>query len=299
MKPYLKKQITELEWKDKRLLMQEFLLEASRRAMEEVGETEQLYTPIMDYWTAATERKRRGVTGLTSGIENFDHISGGLDPEELIIITGETGIGKTNLAMNIMANVAASGSPVLFFSLEMSQLEVTHRFQGLYRTDQDAAAHPIFLYSAKMDVTVDTLRAAIKSAVTVHGVKLVCIDHLHYFTKSASDYREQLEIITREVKLMAREFQIPIILIAHTRKLTGTNTRPMLSDIKDTSGVAQDADQVVIVWKEQRDRENKILRFDVAKNRLKGNCAEGKLKITQDYKLIPCYEQENIADYAY
>lgn len=247
--------------------------------------------PLMDFYDEAkrTMRVKGILSGLSSGLPTLDFINGGFDKQELIIVTGETGIGKTNLAMNALFHIAQRDVPVLFFTMEMSTVEVVQRFIGFDNESGSVAAKPIHFYADPRGVDIHTLRASIRYSVKELGVEIVVIDHLHYFAKKAENNREELEIICREIKTMAREYDVPIILIAHTRRLPGNQTRPYLSDIKDTSSIAQDADQVIIVWKDTRSsdpEERWTLHFEVAKNRLKGKCEDARFKISKNYLLV-------------
>lgn len=266
--------------------------EAVEEMRRELGIVEKpQISPMSDFFQEAMDRMRtKGIiSGISTGLPTLDDIDGGLDPEELVVVTGETGMGKTNLAMNVLYHVADKGIPVLFFTLEMSKVEVVQRFYQLHGERDSIAEYPVLFHSGTEDVDVRLLRECIRAAVADHGVKVVAIDHLHYFARSAENNREQLEVLTREIKLMAREFQVTVILIAHTRKLSGGQERPYLADIKDTSSVAQDADQVIIVWRNTRTTDpadRYTLHFEVAKNRLKGKCDTGSFRIDKNYRLI-------------
>lgn len=233
--------------------------------------------PIKDSLIEAKARiaTPNALDGMSTGYSNLDKLLGGITPEELVVIAGPTGSGKTHFAQNLMINMALDNNPVLFFTLEMPPVETTIRFMRMIKSkihESILPELPIYYYYGT-NVTIPILEKAIIKGVEM-GIKVVVIDHIHFFAKGTENQAAEIGNIAREIKLLARKYKLPIILIAHIRKTGNQSKIPTLEDIKDSSGVAQDADTVLMVWRdtesddEQTQRE---LKVKVRKNRRRGN----------------------------
>jgi replicative DNA helicase len=208
--------------------------------------------------------------GISSGYSNLDHYLGGICPEELIVVAGGTGQGKTQFTQCMIINMVLDNNPVLFFTLEMPPVETTIRFMRMIRTKihEDILPElPIYYYYGT-NVTLPILEKAIQKGVEL-GIKCVVIDHIHFFAKGNDNQAAEIGNIAREIKLLARKYKLPIILIAHIRKTNAPSKIPGLEDIKDSSGVAQDADTVLTVWRDM-ESDSPHLKVKVRKNRRRG-----------------------------
>lgn len=212
--------------------------------------------------------------GISTGYSNLDKLLGGIAPEELVVVAGGTGQGKTQLVQCIIENMALDNNPVLFFTLEMPPVETTIRFMKMIKSkihESILPELPIYYYYGT-NVTLPILEKAIVKGVEM-GIKCVVIDHIHFFAKGNDNQAAEIGNIAREIKLLARKYKLPIILIAHIRK-TGNPTKiPGLEDIKDSSGVAQDADTVLTVWRDMESDDEttqRELKVKVRKNRRRG-----------------------------
>lgn len=249
---------------------------------------------IGDFYDDAVENLRTPgkVTGLSTGYTHLDRLTGGFDPEELIILAGPSAHGKTLLAQNILDNLATQGIPSLFISMEMSNKEVTGRFLEMHRTigrQEEVKDHPIWYYTGRAGMDIDLVRSTTERAIQEHGIRLVCVDHLHYFPSSKTSRREDIDAVVQAHKNLAREFGIPIVLISHTRRLESDTAEPQEVDLKESSGIVQIADQNIMVWRMKNstdENERRLLKYKVTKNRLKGRTGEGSLKIDTNWKLI-------------
>lgn len=250
---------------------------------------------IADYEQAVREdlANPNAQDGILSGYPTVDNLCRGFSPGELIIFSGATGHGKTLLAQNILHNLGIQGIPSLFFSLEMTQKEISKRYLTMHQSSNldnpwDVFRCPLYYYGGESELNLKLIRQAIGSAVKDYGVQIVLIDHLHYFARSILHVREEIDLLTRSIKLIARDFGVPIILIAHTRKLATDATEPQEVDLKDSSGIAQDADQVVMIWRDKTSAnpaDRRLLKLSVTKNRLKGITGRGELRIDANWKL--------------
>jgi replicative DNA helicase len=212
--------------------------------------------------------------GISTGYSNLDNLLGGITPEELVVVAGGTGTGKTHFVQNMIINMTLDNNPVLFFTLEMPPVETTIRFMRMVRSKvhEDILPElPIYYYYGT-NVTITILEKAIIKGVEM-GIKVVVIDHIHFFAKGNDNQAAEIGNIAREIKLLARKYKLPIILIAHIRKTGNQSKIPTLEDIKDSSGVAQDADSVLIVWRDMEsddEQTQRELKVKVRKNRRRG-----------------------------
>jgi replicative DNA helicase len=180
----------------------------------------------------------------------------------------------------MIINMALDNNPVLFFTLEMPPRETTIRFMKMVKSkevvDRDHEVVnfteqlpllPIYYYHGT-NVTLPILDKAIEKGKKI-GIKCVVIDHLHFFAKGNDNQASEIGNITREIKLMARKYEIPIILICHIRKTGSPGRTPQLEDLKDSSGIAQDADMVLMAWRDM-EKNSPEMKIKVRKNRRRG-----------------------------
>lgn len=187
--------------------------------------------------------------GISTGLISVDYNLRGLVGGELVVLAGETSHGKTTLAVNIAANVAKQRIPVLFITLENTQAQLTARVLKVLG-DNKTALYSLPFYMQKKDElnwrSIDELVARAKD----DGIRLVVIDHLHYFTREIDNVAEDLGRITKELKKNAIRHNVPIVLISHVRKKDNSKKPEMSNDaLRGSSFIAQDADVVMFVHK--------------------------------------------------
>ena len=226
------------------------------------------------------------LVGLDTGFRFLNDCTKGLKPGELIIIAARPGMGKTAFALNLMMKTLQSGKGVVFFSLEMPSVQLMYRILSAlssiplsdimsaklsdddwtrFNDACDAVLNmPLFVYdSGYVNIhQVRTQLRKLKSADT--NIELCVIDYIGLMT-STSNYSErhlQIAEISRGLKLLARELNIPIIALSQlNRSLEArSNKRPMLSDLRESGAIEQDADIILFVYrdevyKEQMERE--------------------------------------------
>jgi replicative DNA helicase len=231
-------------------------------AMEAIEQIEKIY------------ENRGSITGLPTGFVEFDKMTMGLHPAEMIVIAARPSMGKTALAMNIAEHVAIdAGKPVAVFSLEMSSQQLVQRLicsvarVNLQRTRDGFLSERDFpklttaasrLATAKLFIddtpglTITELRAKARRLASSHQIELVVIDYLQLLrstSRRAQDNR-QIEIseISAGIKSLAKELKIPIIVIAQLNRQPDTRAkeggRPRLSDLRESGSIEQDADVV-------------------------------------------------------
>ena len=228
--------------------------------LDAIQEIEQLY------------ENRGSLTGLPTGFVEFDHMTSGLHPAEMIVIAARPSMGKTALAMNIAEHVALhAGKAVAVFSLEMSSSQLVQRLlcsrakvnlqklRNGFLSDRDfpsltAAAAKLaessFFIDDTAGLSISELRAKARRLKTQHDIRLIVIDYLQLLKGSSrrSQDNRQLEIseISAGIKALAKELNIPIIVIAQLNRqpeLRG-NGKPRLSDLRESGSIEQDADVV-------------------------------------------------------
>jgi replicative DNA helicase len=235
--------------------------------------------PISDYTEAAKARLAAWgkLQGLSTGYKELDAMTGGLCGGELIILAGQTSHGKSQLAANIAYNIAVEGDPVLFVTLEMTKPETTSRFMKIYEYENEfespegVAGLPI-LFQTKNELDYRDIGLLMQRA-KVEGAKAVIIDHLHYFPRGTGDnVRNEIGRITKHFKECAIEHDLPVILLSHTRRLTDPKSKPSLSDLKESSAIEQDADIVLMVWRDLSEDSfsTNLVDVSILKNRNRG-----------------------------
>jgi replicative DNA helicase len=221
-------------------------------------------------------RKDVGLTGTPSGFTDIDQLTGGFQPGNLIVVAARPSMGKSTLATNIAENAAIDyGIPVALFSLEMSETELAHRFiasqasvssdelrKGRVRGDrwpkvlnavEKLASASIFLDDSS-DIGVLEIRAKARRLHARHGLGLIVVDYLQLVRpEGRADSRvEQVGQISRGLKILARELEIPVIAVSQLSRAVEARHPPipMLSDLRESGQLEQDSDLVMFVYRE-------------------------------------------------
>jgi replicative DNA helicase len=223
-------------------------------------------------------RKDAGLTGTPSGFMDIDDLTGGFQPGNLIVVAARPSMGKSTLATNIAENAAIDhGLPVALFSLEMSETELAHRFiasqakvssdelrKGRVKADrwpkvlravEKLAAAPIFIDDSS-DIGVLEMRAKARRLHARHdGLGLIVVDYLQLVRPDGrADSRvEQVGQISRGLKILARELDIPVVAVSQLSRAVESRNPPipMLSDLRESGQLEQDADVVMFVYREE------------------------------------------------
>lgn len=212
--------------------------------------------------------------GLTTGYMSLDYFFT-LQPQQLYLISSATHQGKTTLALNICSRIALLGRSVLFVSLEQDVFIIPRIESIIGNTIPDNFK---LLVSAKM-LKVDDIIQAIKSMS--EKPELVCIDHLHFIKKQGLGATADTEQMILEIQNMAKKLEIPVIVIAHTRKLNDARY-PTMDDLKDSSALNQVPSVVIFIHREKDEATSLITNRGsilIAKNRIKGKLGERKFEL--------------------
>lgn len=218
------------------------------------------------------------LAGLASGFYDLDSFTQGFQKSDLIIVAGRPSMGKTALCLNIATNIVKNSNlPVLFFSLEMSKEQLTYRLLSteanidpirlrngnLYKEDwlklstliKKLSNLPLFIDDTP-NLLIQDIRSKIKKILFEQNkIGLIVIDYLqlmqNYRLKTENRVQE-LSQITRSLKSIAREFEVPLIALSQlSRNVENRVTkRPILSDLRESGSIEQDADLVVMLYRE-------------------------------------------------
>ena len=208
---------------------------------------------------------------IPTGFEQLDDICGGLVPSNLVVLAGRASMGKTAFLLSVLNNVSTAMHPVLVFSLEMSSLELGERMLAMnsgvpmYRLrtgnmddidhqrigESQENLHVLPLYvDDRMDGTVAQIGAVARRMKRSHQIEVIAVDYLQLVSPESAQTREQeVAGITRRLKVLAKNIQLPIILLAQLSRAVEQreNKRPRLSDLRESGAIEQDADQVWFV----------------------------------------------------
>nr|YP_009496396.1 DNA replication helicase [Attheya longicornis]AWT39109.1 DNA replication helicase [Attheya longicornis] len=218
------------------------------------------------------------LSGISSGFYDFDSFTQGFQNSDLIIIAGRPSMGKTALALNIALNIIKTSKlPVLLFSLEMSKEQLIYRVLSmetsinqmrlrrgnLYKNDwlklteiiKTLSVLPLFIDDSP-NLSINDIRSKIKSIIfEQNNIGIIIIDYLQLMQNSKLKIEnrvQELSQITRALKSIAREFNVPIIALSQLSRSVENrlNKRPILSDLRESGSIEQDADLVCMLYRE-------------------------------------------------
>ena len=245
-------------------------------------------------------RDRRGVlSGLATGFTELDRITSGLQPSDLIILAARPSVGKTSLAINIAQHSAIrEGKCVAFFSLEMSKEQLGFRvlcseadadvkvvrdgyasketIQRLVQAQAKVYGAKFFLDDSGL-LSVPVMRAKAQRLKREQGLDLIVVDYLQLMAGHGrfDNRTQEVSQISRGLKLLAKEMRVPVIALSQLSRQPeqrkGDMRKPQLSDLRESGSIEQDADVVIMLYREElydRDSERKgIADVIIAKQR--------------------------------
>lgn len=189
-----------------------------------------------------------GLRGISLGYRSLDEMTEGFEPGEVMILTGHTKHGKSKLAANLAWNVAKKGIDVMFINTEMTKMQVARRMNAMSKTDEKL---PGTIYvNDRADLAHKDVISIMEKAKE-KGCGMVIIDHLHFFSRSVDNQTNELSKITKEFKEAAVQLDLPVLLLCHIQQ-GDTARRPTLQMLKGSSSIAQDADIVITVWRDDK-----------------------------------------------
>lgn len=285
--------------------MAEIMDRAEKRILDVASrENTGAFVPIKDivmgtFQQIENRAKNSGaLTGLPSGFIDLDRLTAGFQPSDLILVAARPSMGKTAFTLNIATYVAVhERKPVAFFSLEMSKEQLVQRMlcaeggidsQRLRKGELDdewpklveaadrLSGAPIYIDDTP-GITVMELRSKARRLKAEHGLDLVIIDYLQLMQgrggKSGDNRQQEISEISRSLKALARELSVPVIALSQLSRSVESRQikRPMLSDLRESGSLEQDADIVMFLYREdyyteETDKQN-ITEVIIAKHR--------------------------------
>lgn len=259
------------------------------------------------------QRSGKAITGVPSGFLDLDAMTSGFQASELVVVAARPSMGKTAFCLNIAAHAASEGQGVAVFSLEMSKEALVQRMltatarvdshrvrQGKLRdsdfTQLARAAGILQTYQLWIDdtpsITLLEMRSKARRLKIDNDLKLIVVDYLQLMrSPEYSDNRvQEISDISRSLKALARELGIPVIALSQLSRASeqrGGERKPILSDLRDSGAIEQDADLVIFIHRpEYYDREDESKRglaeVMLAKNR-NGPTGDVQLRFVREY----------------
>lgn len=246
------------------------------RVADDMVPVKDLLADALDKLESLYERGE-AVTGVPTGFRELDEKLAGLQPNNLIVVGARPAMGKTSFALNILAHAAMdSNTATLLFSLEMGRDEITQRlltsearvdasklktgnfddrdWQKVTQAVGRLAEAPIFI-DDNPNVTVMDIRAKARRLKARENLGLIIIDYMQLMTGRARAESRQVEVaeISRGLKILARELQIPVIALSQLSRTLESrqDKRPLLSDLRESGSLEQDADVVMFLYRDE------------------------------------------------
>ena len=222
--------------------------------------------------------KREGLSGVSTGFQKLDKLTSGWQPSDLIVIAARPGMGKTALTLSMARDIAVTKEiPVAFFSLEMSSVQLItrlisaetglsseklrtgkladHEWQQLNVKVTDLEKAPLFIDDTP-SLSIFDLRAKARRLASQNGIKLIIVDYLQLMTAGSSskvgNREQEISTISRNLKALAKELDVPVIALSQLSRAVetrGGTKRPMLSDLRESGAIEQDADIVSFIYR--------------------------------------------------
>lgn len=221
---------------------------------------------------AENKADKKASSGMATGFQYFDNRSGGLQLSDLVVIAGETSQGKSSLALCIAKNVAQNGTPVAFYSLEMSAIQLCARITSiassvpsseiLYSKVDDEKFDLINYGIGKVEnlpiyiddnglTNIDSIISSIRFMVVRFGLKIAFIDYLQLANARGIGYNKEQEVsyMIQRLKNVAKELNICIVVLSQLSRDPNKNYEPKLSRLRDSGQIEQTADIVMFVYR--------------------------------------------------
>ena len=221
---------------------------------------------------------KEGLSGIPSGFDKVDKLTSGWQPSDLIIIAARPGMGKTALTLSMARNMAVNNNvPVAFFSCEMSSVQLItrlissetglsseklrtgrlekHEWEQLNVKVKALEKAPLFIDDTP-SLSIFDLRAKARRLASQHGIKLIVIDYLQLMTaggtQKGGNREQEISTISRNLKALAKELNVPVIALSQLSRAVetrGGSKRPILSDLRESGAIEQDADIVSFIYR--------------------------------------------------
>jgi len=222
---------------------------------------------------------KKGMSGAATGFTRLDELTSGWQPSDLVILAARPGMGKTAFVMSMAKNMAIDfDQPVAIFSLEMSSVQLItrmissetgissgklrkgnlepHEWEQLNVKVKNLTKAPIFIDDSP-SLSIFDLRAKARRLASQHGIKIIIIDYLQLMTagtsqKGGGNREQEISTISRNLKALAKELNIPVVALSQLSRAVetrGGSKRPLLSDLRESGAIEQDADIVSFIYR--------------------------------------------------
>ena len=221
---------------------------------------------------------KEGLSGIPSGFAKLDRLTSGWQESDLIIVASRPGMGKTALTLSMARNMAVNNNiPVAFFSLEMSSVQLItrlissetglsseklrtgrlekHEWEQLNVKVKGLEKATLFIDDTP-SLSIFDLRAKARRLASQHGIKLIVIDYLQLMTAGSNmkggNREQEISTISRNLKALAKELSVPVIALSQLSRAVetrGGSKRPLLSDLRESGAIEQDADIVSFIYR--------------------------------------------------
>lgn len=224
---------------------------------------------------------QEGLSGVATGFEKLDKITSGWQPSDLIIIAARPAMGKTAFVLSMARNMAIDfGMPVALFSPEMASVQLItrlissetglsseklrtgklekHEWEQLSTKVKNLEKAPLFIDDTP-SLSIFDLRAKARRLVSQHGIRIIIVDYLQLMTaggngKGGGNREQEISTISRNLKALAKELNVPVIALSQLSRAVetrGSSKRPLLSDLRESGAIEQDADIVSFLYRRE------------------------------------------------
>lgn len=285
---------------------------SQERGSEGFSRLKEMLWPTMER-IEALQRSGKSITGVPSGFVDLDKMTSGFQPSELVIIAARPSMGKTAFCLNIATHAAVEGEGVAIFSLEMSRDQLVQRmltaearvdsqrvrqgalrdadFTNLARAAGVLQSCPVWIDDTP-SLSLLEMRSKARRLKADNDIKMVVVDYLQLMRSPeyAENRVQEISDISRSLKALARELAVPVVALSQLSRASeqrGGERRPILSDLRDSGAIEQDADLVLFIHRpEYYDREDEskkgLAEIMLAKNR-NGPTGDVSLRFSREY----------------
>ncbi|MBC8984778.1 replicative DNA helicase [Pedobacter sp. N36a] len=259
-------------------MLQDQMINSIQKLTEtSAGQISELSDIVKDRLLHYETKSENGLTGIPSGFHSIDLITSGWQNSNLVILAGRPGMGKTAFMLNLCRNAAVIGNqPTVIFSLEMSKEQLTDRMLSAetgipldkilnrnlqpwefykFHHSRELIESTIFIDDTA-SLSIQSFRSKCARLKRNHNIGLIVVDYLQLM-KGESEYKnnreQEISSISRSLKAVAKDLNVPVIALSQlSRKVeerAGAHKRPMLSDLRESGSIEQDADQVIFLFR--------------------------------------------------
>ena len=285
---------------------------SQERGSEGFSRLKEMLWPTMER-IEALQRSGKSITGVPSGFVDLDKLTSGFQPSELVIVAARPSMGKTAFCLNVATHAAVEGQGVAIFSLEMSRDQLVQRmltaearvdsqrvrqgglrdadFTNLARAAGVLQSCPVWIDDTP-SLSLLEMRSKARRLKAENDIKMVVVDYLQLMRSPeyAENRVQEISDISRSLKALARELEVPVVALSQLSRASeqrGGERRPILSDLRDSGAIEQDADLVLFIHRpEYYDREDDTKKgladIMLAKNR-NGPTGDVQLRFSREY----------------